>query len=897
MKRGDYAALALFFVQAAFALYLARFRHPVLPGLGDHYFNIPLLPLSESLSSVRTLGYPLFHAFMARAGWGLDAYPAVQMVLLLPCVFVFWWGLRAYGLSGLAALAAVSPLFWMAPVELVMPETPAKCFAIATIGFVLWAAGTRRIVAYAGLAASIFLAYQMRPAFLFLVVFVPVAWLVLYTRRWGLLDPCQWARNALWTAAASIVPLLLFCFLRLVIVGHFGLVSFGGQNTVGIAVEMLSPEAIDQLPVRDRPLALVLHRARVAWPTPRFLTTQGVPDDWNDAAIQYAANINRIARTMQAKFPSPDAGEDNVGQDKALSHMSTGVFRARPDLYAAWLMAAALEGAKVATELLLGGGGDEGFGLGRPASLGILLVLIALMISSWLLERRAFGEGSRPHYARAVTVVLFLASLFFLLNMLLVILVEPPIARYVQAAAFLLPCVAAALYWDRAVVLAAGLCRQPYWYGQCYANYPAIPDLRRALPWRTWGARLKPSRRGWGIAACILMAVAAAAWWSTRDNRFFSMLARHPEQLRERLLESPDPVTWRDAGGATVLHYAALHGDTPLVEHLIATGLPVGSTTDQDATALHWAALGGGDASMIQALVGAGLSADSPGPLGLSPIHLAALSGKAPALDALLDGGVDPDLPSPGRVAPLHLAASRAVVDALLEHGADINVRDGADATPLHWAHTRELAAYLVEHGADVNAKENWRSFVRGCTPLHKAVYQNDTETAAWLLDHGADPNAGDINNFSPLYYAIWRKNRLLVTVLLDHGADPNHPGRWLAYHREDPGFRFTDIYGKTIGADPNRNAFAGLVPDEATLRPLDWAAFLGNRELIDLLLERGADMALHNGAGMSALHWAVLGSREPAAKRLMRHDPGMAKLDDAKWPVDAFKKTVRAAE
>jgi hypothetical protein len=106
---------------------------------------------------------------MAHYGWGLESYPTFHMLLLIPCVLVLWWGLRAYGLTGLAALAAVSPLLYVVPVEVVMPETPAKALAIASIGFLLWAAGTRRAAAYVGLAISVFLAYQTRPAFLFLV--------------------------------------------------------------------------------------------------------------------------------------------------------------------------------------------------------------------------------------------------------------------------------------------------------------------------------------------------------------------------------------------------------------------------------------------------------------------------------------------------------------------------------------------------------------------------------------------------------------------------------------------------------------------------------------------------------------------------------------------------------
>ena len=115
----------------------------------------------------------------------------------------------------------------------------------------------------------------------------------------------------------------------------------------------------------------------------------------------------------------------------------------------------------MAVYLLLGGGGEEGFGFGRTFSLSVLLGLLALAVVTWPLERRAFGGGSRPESPRAVTVVLFVVGAYFFFKMLLVILVEPPIARYVEAAAFLFPCAVAACVWDRAVVLVAGLAKRP----------------------------------------------------------------------------------------------------------------------------------------------------------------------------------------------------------------------------------------------------------------------------------------------------------------------------------------------------------------------------------------------------------------------------------------------------
>lgn len=896
MKRGDYAALLSFALLAGFAFYHARGLETVVPPLGDLYFQVPIWPLQDALSSTRTLGYPLLHAFIASQGHGLPAYPEAQMLILIPCVLVFVIGLRAYGLSGIAALVAASPLLWIVPVEQVIPETVSKCFAIASAGFLLWAAGTRSRMAMLGLAVSVFAACQMRPAFLFLVVWVPLAWIFLYLRRWGWHHQAHLLRNGLRVGLACTVPLFLFCLLRLILVGHFGLVSFGGQNTIGISIEMLDSKTVGQLPVSDRPLAQILARGRDAWPEARFITSRGLIEDWTRIAPLYAANVNRIGRTLEAKFPQESGKSDNVTRDKALSRLSIHTFLIAWPRYLEWLTGAATESLRMALHLLLGGGGDEGFGLGPVNSLAVTLGLIALLLLSWPLERRAFGEGSRPYFTRGISVLIFIAGTFFLASMLVVILVEPPIARYVEAAAFMLPCVAAALAWDRSVVLAAALCHRPHWYNLCYAAYPAIPDVRHAFPWLHWGKTMVGNRRRFGAACTVLFLVVGSILWTTRDNRLFHIVASDPGRVRAHLLASNPPVDWRADDGATLLHYAALHGDTELVNHILSQeGADINATTRDGANALHWAAMGARGDAVIPLLLARGLSPEVPGPLGLSPLHLAALFSNDASLEGLLAHDARADVPSPTGITPLHLAGSPAAAEVLLSHGARVDAADSTGATPLMWTRDRALSRTLLEHGANINAQENWRSFVRGCTPLLRAAYQSDNEQAFWLLEQGADPNRGDINQMGPIFYAIWRKNAPLLQTLLDHKVSLETPGRWVEYNRATTSSRYTDIFSKTVGRHASHDSFPRLVHDEATLYPLDWAAFLGNVPAMETLIDRGARLDLHNEYGMSALHWAILGRQDRTEKLLRLLDPDLARLDDAQLPLGPFREAVAA--
>jgi ankyrin repeat protein len=52
------------------------------------------------------------------------------------------------------------------------------------------------------------------------------------------------------------------------------------------------------------------------------------------------------------------------------------------------------------------------------------------------------------------------------------------------------------------------------------------------------------------------------------------------------------------------------------------------------------------------------------------------------------------------------------------------------------------------------------------------------------------------------------------------------------------------------------------------------WACEYGRNSTIELLLEKGADIAAHRADGQTALHWAVIGGHPDTLKLLLRHHP-----------------------
>ena len=139
-----------------------------------------------------------------------------------------------------------------------------------------------------------------------------------------------------------LLPFLTFCSLRLAVVGHFGLVSFGGWNVAGIAVEMLDrplinahvPEdlratALDILDTRDR--ARRRHGLTGAFREGRIFV-----DDLNE---NYNVNVWEVTSPVfYGRYPDANTAEGKlcctaINQD--LTRLSLSVIRARKSAYMA----------------------------------------------------------------------------------------------------------------------------------------------------------------------------------------------------------------------------------------------------------------------------------------------------------------------------------------------------------------------------------------------------------------------------------------------------------------------------------------------------------------------------------------------------------------------------------
>ena len=165
----------------------------------------------------------------------------------------------------------------------------------------------------------------------------------------------------------------------------------------------------------------------------------------------------------------------------------------------------------------------------------------------------------------------------------------------------------------------------------------------------------------------------------------------------------------------------------------------VDETDVEGRTALAWAAARGDERSTVT-LLAHGADPNAVDATGITPLYLAANSGRAGCVRLLLEAGALPDPVAakgrPSRSSPLLCAAMNSsdplVLKTLLDFGADLEARSPDGETPLlavARAQSNLLALVLMESGADLNARSS-----DGRTPLTAAIAYNNHGVLRMLL-------------------------------------------------------------------------------------------------------------------------------------------------------------------
>ena len=344
------------------------------------------------------------------------------------------------------------------------------------------------------------------------------------------------------------------------------------------------------------------------------------------------------------------------------------------------------------------------------------------------------------------------------------------------------------------------------------------------------------------------------------------------------------------------LAWAAMMGQIAAVELLLQHGADINGRNRDGNTALHLSAFLG-HAETAELLIKNGADVNIKNGDGATPIDILAVPwemtrflsrslgvkleqkqvkvGRAKIAEMLK---VKPPTESHTVISDIWAAAFTGNTEALkqaLADGADVNARNPEFGSTLLsiaavMGYTK-AAATLLEHGADINARSR-----DGGTALHAAAFFGHTETAKLLLEKGADTTIRDNNGAIPLDVTKvdWQLTQFVAGMLqITVNESEVKAGRIEvakllsasdAFERED-----TSSVVEVWDAASTGNL---SVVKQALVNGMDvnmkdpksggtllaTAALMGHTEIVDLLLEHGADVNARSKDGGTALHAAA---------------------------------------
>lgn len=276
------------------------------------------------------------------------------------------------------------------------------------------------------------------------------------------------------------------------------------------------------------------------------------------------------------------------------------------------------------------------------------------------------------------------------------------------------------------------------------------------------------------------------------------------------------------------------------------------------------------------------------GQTSTAKIFAAVKNNDSKELKPLLDQGADPNSYDEDGDHLLMYAALYSSIDymqLLIEKGSKVNAKNALDETALMWAvHDLAKMKLLIQNGADVNAKAKTGNTAlliasighgkydavkflldKGAdaaainnkkeNALIRAALFGDTATVSLLLSKGIYVDAMAADSSTALFNATLNANRPVIFQLLERGADPDK----ICF------FGLTPLAGAVIFSDPEsvkailkrskkvnaRDAGGNTVLMYAGYREHD------NVEVIQALLDKGADVNIKAKDGATALSWA----------------------------------------
>ncbi|XP_063923595.1 uncharacterized protein LOC135137792 isoform X2 [Zophobas morio] len=334
------------------------------------------------------------------------------------------------------------------------------------------------------------------------------------------------------------------------------------------------------------------------------------------------------------------------------------------------------------------------------------------------------------------------------------------------------------------------------------------------------------------------------------------------------------------------LHYASesQQNNRDIIGLLIENGIDVNAQNENGTTALQLACLKGVYENAIT-LLDFDASINRMDKEGNNALHYASKSqqNNHDIIELLSEEGIDINVQNQNGTTALQFACRKAVyenAEMLLYFGASINSTDKDNNNALHYASrsnqvNQDVIKILTEKGVDVNAQNK-----NGTTALQFACLSGVHENAATLLDFEASINITDKENKNALHYTSESKqvNRDIIKILTERGINVNAQNKsgttalqlacLKAVHENVQ--TLLDFEASINSTDKNNKNALHYASESRQ----------NNRDIIQLLIDKGIDVNIQNKNGTTALNLACLTGVNQNAKILLDKGASIDSMD-----------------
>jgi ankyrin repeat protein len=314
-------------------------------------------------------------------------------------------------------------------------------------------------------------------------------------------------------------------------------------------------------------------------------------------------------------------------------------------------------------------------------------------------------------------------------------------------------------------------------------------------------------------------------------------------------------------GGVTALHVAAKDGYEFLAADLLSKGATVEAKTNSGETPLYMA-VENEHLEIVKQLLDHGANIEVEDHVGNVPLHNAVYNRDEPILNLLLSKGADMEKTDRMGRTIAHIAVETEQLDlflSLMVRGADTRASDIWGQTITHYAAANGLET-IVDRGLDYTERED--NF--GKTALHIAADAGQPGVVEVLLRAGANIEARSISDQTPLYYAAAAGHASVVQQLLEAGANlkaRDKYGASILYAAATAGEDAEDTVELLLERIEHKSKLGRTL--------LHHAAAAGDKNMVELLIERGVDLDAKTTAGETALYLAMIRERDEIVRLL----------------------------